>query len=462
MTLKALFALVVASLLVIAPGRSVAAEIKAERDRYMNCIVRISGLIENGDTQKLADVLSRLARTRVHQGLEPLEYDTARASNDPGYRICLDSPGGSYAEALRMADYIFEFMGTAVPRGARCLSACAVVFMAGSHNSESDAGTVANRLLHAAAELGFHAPSLVVEQGDYNEAAVDAAYKIAIASVGRLVERSRRFRASPSLLASMLQTPPDQMLMIETVFQAGHWDIPVTGTVRPERLDKRAVSDACNTHFAWELDRTLRSGTELSGARAGGEVTLTQGQGGTIAVQEDYGQEATLSCRIELYGGSPFAAIDENDDPYSKYGLIIIGEDIAPSALHPFMLYPGATPLKSLARPRDDAFAFADTEDFQIPLQETGKGMCYVHRDRTQLDAERCRFERVETIDRDLRSTTVTTYIWPSGSRTVSVDEPGSWTLNGAPTQMMFSDKPVNARCLLNKTSGNSFCFDED
>ena len=240
-----------------------AAEINMGGDRSLECIATNNGQIAKGDTQKLVDLLHRMASTGGH-GITLNKYasDTEKRAkrdiyNDSGRRICLNSEGGSYAEALRMLEYLYGLFGTAIPRDGQCLSACSVIFMSGSQNTESDAGTIANRVMHASARLGFHVPSLVVPEGNYNKETVNKAYKIAITSVGSLMKRSGDIKMPYTLISEMISTPPDRMFYIDTVHKAARWNIRVTGTLRPERYTKRAYAYAyaCNNYYSMQADK---------------------------------------------------------------------------------------------------------------------------------------------------------------------------------------------------------------
>ena len=71
-----------------------------------------------------------------------------------------------------------------------------------------------NRLLNMAGKLGFHSPFLVVDDGKYDKATVEAAYETAINSIGSFMEFAGSVnafsgtpRVQPRLIAQMLKTP---------------------------------------------------------------------------------------------------------------------------------------------------------------------------------------------------------------------------------------------------------------
>ena len=224
-------------------------------DESLNCRMKISGPIVEGDAERFRDFLAVL-------------YDSVAVMDDysekdkipddllytPGQiRICLDGVGGSLSEAIEMADtlsYGYRYkeikgglsitrpLGTAIPPGARCTSACAVLFMAGGYFSHIAPGPnlrETNRVLHVNGRLGFHAPALIVTEGNYNERSVDQAFRIAVETTSRLSDRLEQYRFPPSLFQRMLSTPPKEMFYVDTVAQAASWEIDTAGAPRVER-----------------------------------------------------------------------------------------------------------------------------------------------------------------------------------------------------------------------------------
>lgn len=176
-------------------GSATAATLELGGDDYMQCIATLSGPIESGDAQALGTVVKALraeaeADERKSLGLTAGEPVFTKFGTQ---RLCLDSPGGSLTEAIKMGDILYsEQLGTAVARDASCQSACAVLFLAGTELLTGDGATGPNRILHATARLGFHAPSLAVPDDQYSKAAVEKP----IGSRLPVWERSARANAS--------------------------------------------------------------------------------------------------------------------------------------------------------------------------------------------------------------------------------------------------------------------------
>src|SRR6056297_797478 len=127
-----------------------AAEFVPGGDDTLNCELTLRGNIVPGDADRFLEAL------RTHVLARPEQVSGQPAPR----RICLESPGGSLSEAIRMADVLLgkrsdaqggernriRNLGTVVPAGATCHSACAVLFMAGGHQTESVGGRIPSRI----------------------------------------------------------------------------------------------------------------------------------------------------------------------------------------------------------------------------------------------------------------------------------------------------------------------------
>ncbi|MEZ5769833.1 MAG: hypothetical protein R3D80_20925 [Paracoccaceae bacterium] len=223
--------LVGAALLLGTPAQ--AATFKQVSGSPIGCTLKISGVIESGDAERL----KRLLGNRIgSQG-----------------RICFDSPGGSFAEGIRLAESILETayaVPTGVDAGDRCESACFLAFMAGAHPRHEEVSAVSDRVMHPLARVGFQAPALVIPTGDYNEAEVSQAYRIALASVADLVtlrEKHETYVFRDLLLDEMLRVPADQMRYVETVGDATLIGITVYPVALPTRFSTEHAAQSCRS-----------------------------------------------------------------------------------------------------------------------------------------------------------------------------------------------------------------------
>ena len=231
---------------VVAQGAK-AAEFNRGGDASLNCAMTMRGEIMPGDAERFLAALRRYV----------LPNDDAYTYALP-QRICLDSRGGSLAEAVKMVDVLLArgelgadertrltSIGTAIPGGARCESACAVLFLAGGQQTESVGGRVPDRVLHVRGRLGFHAPALTVQDGNYNRETVERAFNIAVMSLQLVSERQVEISFPATLFARMVSTPPESMFHITRLGEAAQWMIDIAGLPLPTGIGVGHFINAC-------------------------------------------------------------------------------------------------------------------------------------------------------------------------------------------------------------------------
>lgn len=221
-------------------------------DPNIACTHAITGQFQTGDGDRIGQAISDSIDRWRDQG----QYGVAV--------VCLDSPGGAVPDALKLAALFRERgIGTRLEARATCESACALLFMAGSFFAH-ESGLYKWRVMHPTARLGFHAFDLQVPSGRYEAAMVNKAYALAMETLALTIEdlmQNRGFEdgehLKPSLVAAMLRTPPERMMYVETVDQAGRWAIKV-GPLRSPRLTmrERDFRRACANQDAWDRDET--------------------------------------------------------------------------------------------------------------------------------------------------------------------------------------------------------------
>lgn len=224
----------------------------------IRCSISLDGDIEDGDAQEL-------------------EKAAAETRSSQQKFLCLDSGGGSLAAGIALGKVLREIgIATYIAPEAQCLSACAVVFMAGSRRIDSDEREPL-RVLSTEGRLAVHAPLLVGLSPDENipgQVALDS-YDSAIASIGQMldmfsadetdVEGGQWFRSS--MLVAMLRTPPTEFFEIEQPHHFGRWNIILLehGTVSPKKLgveagvklghvDPLSIARACWNVASWNRD----------------------------------------------------------------------------------------------------------------------------------------------------------------------------------------------------------------
>ncbi|SMX50059.1 hypothetical protein [Maliponia aquimaris] len=437
-----------------------AASITLTDDPAYGCIAQLRGPIEAGDTTRLRAVLQEAARLPQFENILYVDEDFPDGRPNIGiYRplnLCLDSPGGSLTEAMALTELVFGRLGTVIRAGARCESACALIFMAGSHGTETDFGTSVNRFLHVDGRLGFHAPSLLVPEGAYDAASVARAYAVSVA-VSELIFRNMvKYRFAPSLAARMHATPAEQMFHVTRVEEAARWGIAVLGIDPPTTLNDTVIANAClNLYLSvYDLDSSdpdqwPRGIGRMDEVRRSPEGNLSYtGFGlegaGTCAVTPDAPARRGESA-VDFWGeaalirGSVWGYADARDaSPPVFFGF-----------MQNHMAWPGEMPLAALPR------------NGQVQEQTTA-GRCHVFRDDgTRLDEDTCIRTRRATLDGGM----VDSHLWPSGTSTVLENDAGVLRVNGNPATLWYwmgDDRPESAlpQCVLNDGSDNVFCFE--
>ena len=382
-------------------GSATAATLELGGDDYMQCIATLSGPIESGDAQALGTVVKALraeaeADERKSLGLTAGEPVFTTFGTQ---RLCLDSPGGSLTEAIKMGDILYsEQLGTAVARDASCQSACAVLFLAGTELLTGDGATGPNRILHATARLGFHAPSLAVPDDQYSKAAVEKAYRIAIAGLGEISARKRIWTLSDSILNTILTTPPSEMRFVETLFDAGQWGFPVVGTYYPRDVTPLAAANACTKDYAYQVgvDPSFKpiwdDWSTFEKPRYGYGPQKIDTPDGSAFIISGYGDEGAMhSCTLSLPTEAP-QAFDTPVAPGWAWpypnGTIGWGDGAAKGVV-PAMFYDNRLRLSDIARERDDEIEFRSVTELTPPDKDRRvSGTCSVWRGQEQRDTE--------------------------------------------------------------------------
>jgi len=215
-------------------------------------IIRITGEIAKGDAEKIRSLIRGLSH------------------DINAYRVELDSSGGNFQEAIEIAFHIHEHYGaTYVGPGAECLSACAIIFMAGSiHNG--DGNRLISRTMHVDAEVGFHAPFV---SGQLPEkvpgALVKRAYEQALKTTAEFLRLSATIDWPNSLTRDLLLVSPSEFIRIDRVDRAGRWGVLLDGIQLKENVNQARAFEICRNHFSWEHERRTRQrvNAELYGVR---------------------------------------------------------------------------------------------------------------------------------------------------------------------------------------------------
>ncbi|MCB1383892.1 MAG: hypothetical protein KDJ73_13385 [Notoacmeibacter sp.] len=391
------------------------------------CTHRFTGTLENGDIAAFEAIATDNANYAV---------------------LCLDSPGGSFGEAVRIARLLSEKnIGTRIEGGAACESACALIFMAGRHVSEQAERAVRWRVLHPRGKLGFHAPALVVPEGNYDKDTVNRAYDVALGTVGSAIteliltgEPDGGYNIRMSLLGVMLGTPADSMHHITTTGEAGRWDIAVGPLDMPFPKDAKALSRGCMNAWAWRFDRAAdEQNWGFPADPVSGEPDTF-----TVMINEISGD----SCKIAFVGPQYPAIVSltgrsGNGDTYLEAWQFT--EPGTPLASLPAKTMEG-TKKASVAAPASP----------EAPADATGE--CTVGDSEPYKDREPCTRSQ-SARDGNGGKELVITYRWPSGSETKIVRGSHGDTINGAPTALEPHPVAPGGECARNPSTGNRFCY---
>lgn len=258
-----------------------AAEIKRVDDEV--CTISFTGEIVSGDAQALWD-------------LSPVYGDV----------LCLHSPGGSFSEAIGIAERLDGgWIATRLEEGGECLSACALIFVAASQFEDIH---VPLRAMHQNARLGFHAPYAIPPEGQYTKRSIAAAFKVgtdSVAAMMRLGTIEGRFGYKGvfpnDILIEVLGKGPGEFYEIDRPERAEALGIEIFGFDAPD-WTKTQVCTACDHWF--EMSRFPNKCTHVETKAYSAGVTEYRVQG--------YEAEAMAQCVVRVDADTGIAEIRTN------------------------------------------------------------------------------------------------------------------------------------------------------
>ena len=311
---------------------SVAADIETDMTepmREMGCTVRLTGEIAEGDLDRLRSVLQQNFGEGIlpdHPDFREIVFRNLSPAVDYGdffftHRLCLNSPGGSVAEAKNIVQYMradaraaLGGVPTAVARGDRCEGACALVFLAGRFLRFENTPAYENRsnaLLHPEGVLGLQAPLPVRPEGIVDDSQLTAWVQGAADSVAWLtqaVAEKTLFLTSDGV-AQMIGAVAPGMARVETVGDAVRWGIEV----EPTQLsfggydpDRETFLNAVCRNAALGLGDAadLEAGPESMTFEAAGEDHV-----GTTGGFVDALSGRVYSCLVETFSWQDFSSL---------------------------------------------------------------------------------------------------------------------------------------------------------
>ncbi|WP_323766437.1 hypothetical protein [Marinovum sp.] len=248
------------------------------------CNARASGPVAPGDSARIARLLPG--------GAAEAQYVVAAP------RLCFDSEGGDYVEAIAIAEYLrLKGISSHVAEGARCIGPCALAFLGGTRATLDDSGVLRSldRSIHAAAELGFDAPGLELAEDELTTEAVQAAFRDAQRATAAIFGSLAILSISRDFALEIFAMPQGQHLPVDTVARTIDAGIRVEG-VRPlpDEMSQDQLREICERidpelrpdHFDRpESTRTFQATAGLmlspaaTGARRGAWLTGYRAEG---------------------------------------------------------------------------------------------------------------------------------------------------------------------------------------
>ena len=266
-----------------------AATISTHKKHDSECALSLRGEIETGDAKQLSKLIESSRGDWI--------------SWKPSF-ICLDSPGGSLIEGVELAKVISQFgLATRIPSNSVCLSACSIAFMAGSFGHPEGEVNFTLRTMHPTAKLGFHAPSLTIPQGQYNEESVEKAYNVALQAVASVSDlRADGIQEfAESIFNKFLRTPSSTFTYIDTVGSATRLGIRVSPVpVFSGKLGAAAITlcqNAVSRYSDIDVEEFWANYMNISDDMA----ELLNVVNGGIVYAGGFYEEGSVSCKIDQY-----------------------------------------------------------------------------------------------------------------------------------------------------------------
>jgi hypothetical protein len=196
---------------------------------------------------KIADKDDRKFQNRINKYLKPTTYNSDSRGNLV-LRL-LNSEGGNLPAALNIADIVRkERISTFVPKDSKCISACAMIFLAGRRSIYS-MGDRTDRVLEIGGVLGFHGP---YEENDLDQRGM----MVEGVSIVRRMMVVLGDALPNQLLIETSTLPPGQRKIVDSVYDVLRWDIQLIGFKRPA-AGREALLNACINDAHWKHVRPI-------------------------------------------------------------------------------------------------------------------------------------------------------------------------------------------------------------
>lgn len=277
--------------------------------RTAKCDIQFSGEIEDGDASKLVTALQAVdthaapaRRLRIETEIEYLQ-----GIDIP--RLCLDSPGGSFSEAVEFLKgtlYKVSYASVIEPL-AECNSACALIFL-GGHLNSGDGYFEQYRRLDVSGQLGFHAPYVAPSSAQVvDPAVIGKSYRKGVEAVADLLDLDPRLFPR-SLLAEFLRAGADEFFRIDQVGQLAAWNIGLTGYRRPTAITEKQIENACDNQRMRDDPQIYSAASSPEPEETSQPIPLSE----KMIVRSEVSIEGVAGCTVQarLYGQVLFLRAD--------------------------------------------------------------------------------------------------------------------------------------------------------
>ena len=278
-------------------GALSAANISTQKKDDSECAFSLQGEIKAGDAAKLSK--------QVESYNEELQLNgTWFERRSSPSSVCLNSPGGSLLEGVELAKVISGAgLSTRIPSNSICLSACSIAFMAGSFSHPEGEVSSTHRTMHPTAKLGFHAPSLSIPQGEYNERSVEKAYGIALQAVSAVSDlRANSIQEFPeSIFITFLRTPASTFTYVDTVGSATRLGVRISPIPVFNRKLGAAATNLCENAVSRFSDIDIEDNWNSIQNKADYIADSLNVVNGRIVYDGSFYEEGTVSCEIDQF-----------------------------------------------------------------------------------------------------------------------------------------------------------------
>jgi hypothetical protein len=207
---------------------------------WASLVITISGRIDKKTADDFAKIAAPVTNTR---------YFTSDSSRGSVLVSLENSDGGVVTEALKIADIVRENrFSTFVAKNEHCISACALIFLAGKR-AIYEMGEWPDRNLEIGGVVGFHSP---YDAKDNDEPGLF----VQGVSVVRQIFRTLGDAFPPDLFVETAVIPPTKIKQIDTVYDALRWKINLVGYKDPP-AGRESLLNACENFFDFKDVRPI-------------------------------------------------------------------------------------------------------------------------------------------------------------------------------------------------------------